>query len=479
MVSIISSLPTSEERFQCSVCHYLLSGPLQFPCGHRICTPCARRLKQQGVQIFFCEICKETVALIDCYCDKAISKEIDNLMISCPYCSNWTGKYHHYQDHIKEECQLVKFPCPNESCHEEITRSRLDNHLQQCQYRKQSCYWCKEEVRYDQQKEHEGKCTGIPIKCPSGCNSSVPRREMDLHLDPNNERGCPLVSKQKCIFAFVGCQFEASGMQLETHLKKYVKHHLLMVGQYLYDFHQKKQTSGRITGKDYEEIKQLLYNEVEKANKQLETFNDKDRELALQITEFQGKQNNIGFRLTGVEDLLTSLQASIIEINHTYEEVSLTLQTLQATSYDGHYIWKIPDITRRRRDALLGKTVSLYSAPFYTSRFGYRLCLRVYLDGDGSGKGRYISYFLTIMKGEYDALLEWPFQHMVTMTLVNQKGNNNIVQSFRPNPTSTSFHRPKSDMNVATGCPKFAPISVLDNPEFVVDDVAFFKCDIR
>ena len=62
------------------------------------------------------------------------------------------------------------------------------------------------------------------------------------------------------------------------------------------------------------------------------------------------------------------------------------------------------------------------------------------------------------------------------MTLVNQKGNNNIVQSFRPN---TSFHRPKSDMNVETGCPKFAPLSILDNPEFVVDDVAFFKCVIH
>ena len=86
-------------------------------------------------------------------------------------------------------------------------------------------------------------------------------------------------------------------------------------------------------------------------------------------------------------------------------------------------------------------TGSLYSAPFYTSRFGYRLCLRVYLDGDGSGKGRYISYFLTIMKGEYDALLEWPFQHMGTMTLVNQKGNNNI-DPIRP------------ESNMLKNCPK-------------------------
>ena len=103
------------------------------------------------------------------------------------------------------------------------------------------------------------------------------------------------------------------------------------------------------------------------------------------------------------------------------------------------------------------------------------MCLRVYLDGDGSGKGRYISYFLTIMKGEYDALLEWPFHFTVTMTMINQKGGSNIVKSFKPNPNSASFHRPKSDMNVASGCPKYAPLSVLDNPEFIVDDTAYFQ----
>ena len=316
--------------------------------------------------------------------------------------------------------------------------------------------------------------------CVIGVINCAITLQMDLHLDPNNQIGCSLangkINTQECLFASLGCRFLAGSLELEAHLERSVQHHLSLVSHFLLDESHQKQKS--VTSKDYEAMKNLLHSEVDKANKQLETINDKHKEEASQITELQSNQNKNSFQLTGVEDLLTSLQASVNEINHNNEEVSLTLQTLQATSYDGHYIWKIPDITRRRRDALLGKTVSLYSAPFYTSRFGYRLCLRVYLDGDGSGKGRYISYFLTIMKGEYDALLEWPFQHMVTMTLVNQKGNNNIVQSFRPNPTSTSFHRPKSDMNVATGCPKFAPLSILDNPEFVVDDVVFFKCDI-
>ena len=40
-------LQTKEERLQCAICEYLLNGPLQFPCGHRVCTPCARKLKQQ------------------------------------------------------------------------------------------------------------------------------------------------------------------------------------------------------------------------------------------------------------------------------------------------------------------------------------------------------------------------------------------------------------------------------------------------
>ena len=112
------------------------------------------------------------------------------------------------------------------------------------------------------------------------------------------------------------------------------------------------------------------------------------------------------FICTEMQRLSLSLHWHVDVTNVAYEEASLTLQTLQATSYNGKYMWKIPDITRRRRDAVMGKTVSLYSAPFCTDRFGYRMCLCVYLDGDGSGKGRYISFFLTIMKGEYDALLE-------------------------------------------------------------------------
>jgi len=59
---------------------------------------------------------------------------------------------------------------------------------------------------------------------------------------------------------------------------------------------------------------------------------------------------------------------------------------LENTSYNGTLVWKIKDYMRRKRDAVAGRTLSLYSQPFYTSRYGYKMCARIYLNGDGMGK---------------------------------------------------------------------------------------------
>ena len=43
--------------------------------------------------------------------------------------------------------------------------------------------------------------------------------------------------------------------------------------------------------------------------------------------------------------------------------------------------------------------VFYFSQPFYTSRDGYKMCCRIYLNGDGLGKGKYVSLFFVLMKG--------------------------------------------------------------------------------
>lgn len=43
------------------------------------------------------------------------------------------------------------------------------------------------------------------------------------------------------------------------------------------------------------------------------------------------------------------------------------------------------------------------------------MCLRLYLAGDGAGKGSHLSLFLVLMRGDYDAILDWPFTRKVLL----------------------------------------------------------------
>lgn len=62
-------------------------------------------------------------------------------------------------------------------------------------------------------------------------------------------------------------------------------------------------------------------------------------------------------------------------------------------------------------------TSMLCVSAFYTSKYGYKMCLRIYLNGDGTGRGTHLSLFFVVMRGHSDALLKWPFNQKVTPTL--------------------------------------------------------------
>ena len=148
----------------------------------------------------------------------------------------------------------------------------------------------------------------------------------------------------------------------------------------------------------------------------------------------------------------------------------------ERATYNGVLLWKIGEIGRRRREAVHGTTVSLYSTPFYTSRHGYKMCARIYLNGDGMGKGSHLSFFFVVMRGPFDALLQWPFKQKVTLTLINQNGKKHISDSFRPDPHSSSFQKPgRREMNIASGCPMFIRIDHLLSGGFVKDDAIYVR----
>ena len=60
-----------------------------------------------------------------------------------------------------------------------------------------------------------------------------------------------------------------------------------------------------------------------------------------------------------------------------------------------------------------------FSPSFTTSPQGYTLCLNVFANGSGSGKGSHLSIYAHIMKGQHDDRLQWPFTGTIIIELLN------------------------------------------------------------
>ena len=181
-------------------------------------------------------------------------------------------------------------------------------------------------------------------------------------------------------------------------------------------------------------------------------------------------------RMSMIEEKVNDLEQQNTMVKVHVSELELQLQASLASTHNGSFLWRIPDVRRRRKDAIEERITSIYSPPFYTGRNGYKMCIRAYLNGDGIGFKTHLSLFFVLMRGEYDPLLKWPFEYKVSLILVDQDHRKHIVQTFKPNPDSSSFKRPTSDMNVASGCPQFSKVDVLDEKNYVKDDIMYIKC---
>ncbi|CAF3332853.1 unnamed protein product, partial [Rotaria sp. Silwood2] len=133
-------------------------------------------------------------------------------------------------------------------------------------------------------------------------------------------------------------------------------------------------------------------------------------------------------------------------LNQDLSSLQEKINDLQFVSYDGILVWKITNFQEKMIDAQSERQTSIYSPPFYSSPNGYKMRARLYLN---------VSFCV------YD---QTPAQR-------------HIIDSFRPDVKSSSFQRPRSDMNIASGIPKFIPLEAIQqegNP-YVRDDTMFIK----
>ena len=132
-------------------------------------------------------------------------------------------------------------------------------------------------------------------------------------------------------------------------------------------------------------------------------------EVKLPLNLLREEMDTQKLQLMQLSENMQTVQESITRHAIAIDKVCLRQDVIDVKTTNGVFIWKIPDVRRRYRDAVERKTISLYSPPFYTSPHSYRMCIRAYLNGDGIGKGSHVSVFLVLMQSEHDSLLSWLF----------------------------------------------------------------------
>ena len=150
-------------------------------------------------------------------------------------------------------------------------------------------------------------------------------------------------------------------------------------------------------------------------------------QLEEQMDGFKTLQNQMAALQTTSTKQLAALRGGYYELKKSLQDQSKSVveDLLPApisppvgspdhrVSNDGILLWKVSNIMQKRQDAILKKVPSILSPPFFTSERGYKLCARLYMNGDGPARGKYISLFFAVMKGPFDAVLGWPFKQKV------------------------------------------------------------------
>ena len=189
----------------------------------------------------------------------------------------------------------------------------------------------------------------------------------------------------------------------------------------------------------------------------------------------QHRLQRIHEEISGLKEIFKILRFRVMTVKRNIVDLEIHTKYHQP---NGMMIFKIDNFKEKFQDACSQRRQSIYSTEFFTSNEGYRLSLRIYLNGDGSARDQSLSVFLVIMRGPFDAILRWPFEYRVAFCLWNQKTQKaDYVESFRPNPETSSFQRPFLKMNSASGIPTFVSVEKIRSPEnpYVVDDVMFIK----
>ena len=217
--------PGPSDDQKCPICHLVVRNAYQVNCcGKILCEGCLMKYRMQSGR---CLMCRTHIG--DKYFkDTRSDREIKSLKV---YCDNkeagcdWTGEVREIEEHL-EECGYRKVGCKD--CMEKILELKMKTHLSdECPMRYYKCTLCDKQDTYKFiTVDHPKVCPEVVTKCTNRCClKRLKRRNMPSHLE-----ACP---KQviDCPFKGMGCSFTSKREDLVRHVEKEVTAHMELVAQ--------------------------------------------------------------------------------------------------------------------------------------------------------------------------------------------------------------------------------------------------------
>ena len=179
--------------------------------------------------------------------------------------------------------------------------------------------------------------------------------------------------------------------------------------------------------------------------------------------------------------IMTTVQNNTVTIKLLSEEnkklsdmVDLLSEQHKTQSEGEAVVFQLPGYASKKE-----KNERFYSTPFCTHPAGYKMCIRIYPNGCGHGKGTHVSVFIELLEGRYDNQLHWPFLGTVTVELLNQLGDDNHHRM-----ATTFTARQNMRVSNSIGYTKFLPHSSLSshsatNTQYLLDDTLYFRVSVK
>jgi hypothetical protein len=202
-----------------------------------------------------------------------------------------------------------------------------------------------------------------------------------------------------------------------------------------------------------------------------------DRQIEVtKINEIRAQSKNIKESFDNTTKLIESLHQILANMNKLLDEIkSKPMTGPKLLSSDNTYTWKLSFL------ALINNGHGMQSEPVHTSQSGYRIALACEIHMDEKYQKRYVSVSFMILPGEFDAILSWPFQFPITLTLVDLTAvKKHIHHSIPLNVRTEAFDRPLGNAITPFKIGQFCSVDILEkNNNYIQDGSMYIQMHIN